>query len=148
MTPTLTTDPNPPPNQLLTECVDRDKLYGATNGKQLWTNYGKSDILMFPTRYYKKTEEKLLKEVQKLRKKLNAGKQEKEKEEAAAERPAPAASTETEEEKKAKKERRKKSVLPRTCSNPNPNPNRNPYPNCNPYPYPNPGPSPNPNPKP
>ena len=65
---------------------------------------------MFPTRYYQKTDEMLHKEVAKLRKKLNAGKQEKEKEETAAEKVAPAASAETEAEKKAKKERRKKSV--------------------------------------
>ena len=70
-------------------------------------------MLLLPTRYYQKTEEKLHKEVAKLRKKLNQGKQDKEKEEAAAERAeaAKASSADTEAEKKARKERRKNSLL-------------------------------------
>ena len=32
-------------------------------GKQLWTQLGRSDVLMLPARYYEQTEEKLRKEV-------------------------------------------------------------------------------------
>jgi len=38
--------------ELLIEAIDRDKLYAGVKGAQLWSQLGKSDVLMIPAKYW------------------------------------------------------------------------------------------------
>ena len=99
---------------MLIESIDRDKLYAGIKGAQLWSQLGKSDVLMIPAKYWEEVAERLRKDAERLQKRLHAGRAGGEKADrvrAAAGAPREA---ESEAEKQAKQERtlkRKKSVL-------------------------------------
>ena len=98
--------------ELLIECVDRDKLYAGIKGTQLWAQFGKSDVLMIPAKYYEGVEERLQKDAERLQRRLHEGRAGADKvDKVAAGATYGQRDGLTEAEKQAKKERRQKSVL-------------------------------------
>jgi hypothetical protein len=59
--------------ELLIESIDRDKLYAGIKGAQLWSQLGKSDVLMIPAKYYEEVAERLRKDAERLQRRLHAG---------------------------------------------------------------------------
>ena len=59
---------------MILECVERDKLYAGIKAAQLCAHLGKTDVLMLPTRYYQQAEERMRKEAEKLKRRIERGK--------------------------------------------------------------------------
>ena len=59
--------------ELLIESIERDKLYAGIKGAQLWSQLGKSDVLMIPAKYYEEVAERLRKDAERLQRRLHAG---------------------------------------------------------------------------
>ena len=58
---------------MLIESIDRDKLYAGIKGAQLWSQLGKSDVLMIPAKYWEEVAERLRKDAERLQRRLHAG---------------------------------------------------------------------------